>query len=215
MNSLAQQIEALQTQLASQLPADITTAFEESIVAVKSLGLEEKSLQVGDQFPDFNLINSNSQAISLPELLSNGQVIIAFFRGTWCPYCNLELKALQESIDALSANACSLVAISPQASTYNADLKEAQQLDFELLQDKDNELAKAVGISFSLSDELSTKYRNLGIDLAQFNNNNAQELPVPAVYLVGQDQVIKYRYIDSNYMHRVNLEELKKAVCQP
>lgn len=215
MNSLAQQIEALQEQIASQLPATISQAFEASISSLKKQGLEEKSLQVGDKFPDFSLTNSKSESVTLTQQLSKGQVLIAFFRGSWCPYCNLELKALQDSISIFADNTCSLLAISPQAPQHNADLQQSHQLDFEILQDKDNALAKQLGISFSLSDELNSIYRSLGIDLAQFNENEAQELPLPAVYLLGKDQVIKYRYTDSNYMNRVNLEELKNAVCQP
>ncbi|WHT37893.1 peroxiredoxin-like family protein [Myroides sp. mNGS23_01] len=176
MTALAQQIEALNENLASQLPAEILEAFSQSIADLKSQGLENQAPKVGQIFPNFKLSNTLNQPVELKELLQKGSIILAFFRGNWCPYCNLELKALQDRLQDFKG--ATLVAISPQMATYNEELKNNHALSFDVLTDQDNRLAKQLGISFSLQDFVLPIYQNLGITLSSFNGNDYNELPV-------------------------------------
>ncbi|SFN88934.1 Peroxiredoxin [Paenimyroides ummariense] len=208
MKNLSQQIEELNENLALQLPPEVLQVFRQSIQDLKTENIEEKCINTGDLFPDFSLPNSNNETIQLKELLKNGKVIVAFFRGNWCPYCNLELKALQHKLKDIADNKVTLVAISPQKIDYNEELKDNLDLGFELLTDRDNNLAKQLGISFKLQDYVIPVYESLGIELAEYNGNNDSELPVPAVFVIDINDKITYKFTDSNYMNRINIQEL-------
>lgn len=208
MKNLEQQIEELNENLAKQLPAEVLEVFGKSIQDLKAQDIEESSIGVGDRFPDFILPNTNDETVALKELLKNGKVIVAFFRGSWCPYCNLELKALQDHLRQITDRNATLVAVSPQTSDYSEELRNNHQLDFELLTDKDNALAKQLGISFGLQDFVIPTYGSLGIDLSEYNENANNELPIPAVFVIDTNGNITYRFVDTNYMNRIDIQEL-------
>jgi peroxiredoxin len=208
MKNLEQQINELNENLAKQLPAEVLEVFGKSISELKTQGIEGSSIAIGETFPDFNLPNTNDKTVALKELLKNGKVIVAFFRGSWCPYCNLELKALQDNLKQIADRKATLVAISPQTSDYSEELRNNHHLDFELLTDKDNALAKQLGISFGLQDYVIPTYGSLGIGLSEYNENDNNELPVPAVFVIDTNGVITYKFIDTNYMNRIDIQEL-------
>jgi peroxiredoxin len=208
MKILAQQIEELNENLTKQLPTEVLEIFSKSIEELRAQGIEESSIEIGERFPDFSLPNTNDETIELKELLKNGKVIVAFFRGSWCPYCNLELKALQENLKQIVGRKAKLVAISPQKSDYSKELTNNHQLDFELLTDKDNALAKQLGISFELQNYAIPTYKSLGIKLSNYNENDNNELPIPAVFVIDTDYRITYKFVDTNYMNRINIQEL-------
>ncbi|OUL61684.1 peroxiredoxin-like family protein [Flavobacterium sp. AJR] len=208
MKILAQQIEELNENLAKQLPIEVLEIFSKSIEELKDQSIEESSIEIGERFPDFCLPNTNDETIELKELLKNGKVIVAFFRGSWCPYCNLELRALQENLKQIVDKKAKLVVISPQKPDYSKELKNNHQLDFELLTDKDNALAKQLGISFKLQNYVIPTYKSLGIELSNYNENDNNELPIPAVFVIDTDYLITYKFVDTNYMNRINIQEL-------
>lgn len=175
---------------------------------MKTKNIEENSIATGDTFPDFSLPNTNNEIVKLQELLQSGKVIVAFFRGSWCPYCNLELKVLQDSLKQITERKATLVAISPQTADYSEELKSNHILDFELLTDKNNDLAKQLGISFQLQDYVIPTYGSLGIELSEYNENDNHELPVPAVFVIDTNGSITYKFVDTNYMNRINIKEL-------
>lgn len=135
-------------------------------------------------------------------------MIIAFFRGSWCPYCNLELKALQDNLKQITGKNVTLIAVSPQTSDYSEELKINHHLEFELLTDKNNALAKQLGITFELQNYVIPTYSSLGIELSEYNENNNNELPVPAVFVIDTNSSIVYKFVDTNYMNRINIQEL-------
>lgn len=208
MKNLKLQIEELNENLAQQLPTEVLEVFSKSIQDLKAKNIEEKSISIGNLFPDFSLPNTNDETVQLKELLKNGKVIVAFFRGSWCPYCNLELNALQDNLKQIADREAALVVISPQTSDYNEELKGNHNLDFELLTDKNNALAKQLGISFGLQEYVVPTYNSLGIDLSEYNENENNELPVPAVFVIDINGSITYKFVDSNYMNRINIQEL-------
>ncbi|MCX2454185.1 peroxiredoxin-like family protein [Pedobacter sp. PLR] len=208
MKYLEQQIEELNENLAKQIPVEVLEVFGKSIQDLKTKNMEDNSISIGERFPDFNLPNSNNEIVELKELLKNGKVIVAFFRGSWCPYCNLELKALQDNLKQITGRKVTLIAISPQTPEYSEVLKSNHHLDFELLTDKDNILAKQLGISFELQDDIIPIYTSLGIVLSDYNENDHNELPVPAVFVIDTDRTIIYKFADANYMNRISIPEL-------
>lgn len=208
MKNLEQKIEELNGNLAKQLPTEVLEVFGKSIQDLKAQDIEQSSIGTGKRFPDFILQNTNDETVALQELLKNGKVIVAFFRGSWCPYCNLELKALQDNLKQITDRNATLVAISPQTSDHSEALRNNHDLDFELLTDKDNAVAKQLGISFGLQDFVIPTYGSLGIDLSEYNENANNELPIPAVFVIDTNGNITYRFVDTNYMNRIDIQEL-------
>lgn len=208
MKNLEQQINELNENLAKQLPTEVLEVFGKSIQDLKAKNMEDSSISVGDKFPDFSLPNTSDKTVALKELLQNGKVIIAFFRGSWCPYCNLELKALQDNLKQIIGKNVTLIAVSPQTSDYSEELKINHHLEFELLTDKNNALAKQLGITFELQNYVIPTYSSLGIELSEYNENNNNELPVPAVFVIDTNSSIVYKFVDTNYMNRINIQEL-------
>lgn len=208
MKNLVEQIEELNEDLAKQLPAEIIKVFGKSIQDLKAKMPEGCSIKVGEKFPDFSMPDATNTLVHLKDLLKHGKVIIAFFRGSWCPYCNLELKALQNSLNQITERKATLLAVTPQAPDYNKKLKSSHQLGFKLLTDKDNVLAKQLGISFELHDYIIPAYDSLGIKLSDYNGNERNELPVPAVFVVDTNHTIVYKFVDPNYMNRIDIQEL-------
>ncbi|WP_220497665.1 MULTISPECIES: peroxiredoxin-like family protein [unclassified Myroides] len=200
--TLTQQIAELNENLAQQVPTEVLTRFGQSIEDLKKLQLEQRAIALGDPFPNFKLLNTENQIVELSELVRKGPVIISFFRGSWCPYCNLELRSFQNKQSSLAQQKTTVVAISPQLPAYNLELKQTHQLDFELLTDRDNLLAKQIGIAFQLQDYIIPIYETLGIDLPTFNGTAQHELPIPAVFLLNQEGIVTYKFVDSNYMKR-------------
>lgn len=212
MNTLAKQIEDLNQELSSQLPQEILNAFGKSIEDLKTKRIEENSIQIGEQIPEFSLPNALGAIINSEEVFKNGKVILVFYRGSWCPYCNLELKFLQDNLSKIKDQGARLIAVSPQSPDHSLSMTEKNNLGFEVLTDIDNRFAKKLGITFQLQDFVLTYYKSLGIELSDFNKNSDNTLPVPAVFIVDENKVITYKFLDVNYMNRVDVEELIEAL---
>lgn len=212
MTNLQKQIENLNNTIGSQLPQEILKAFADSIADLKAKGIENYSFKEGRKIPSFCL-KSTRKGISInsDDLLNNyDKVILAFFRGNWCPYCNLELKALQNSLGQIEKKKVKLLAISPQKPEYSKMMKEENKLSYDILFDEDNIFAKQLGISFQLQDFVIPHYRQLGINLREFNGNDENSLPIPAVFVIDKNYKITYSFVDANYMNRINIDKLIK-----
>ena len=212
MNELAKQIEQFNNELATQVPQQVLEAFGKSIEDLQKKKIEEKSIKLGEIMPEFLLPNVKNEIINSNEILKNGKMIIAFYRGSWCPYCNLQLKTLQDYLPKIKDKKATLVAISPQSPDSSLTVVEKHNLTFEVLTDTDNLFAKQLGISFELQDFVLPYYQALGIDLMHFNKNNDNSLPVPAVFVIDQNGKIIYKFVDGNYMNRIDIDELLQTL---
>ena len=208
METLKTQIENFNIELSKQLPAEIFEAFGKSVEDLKTKNIEENSIKEGDVFPSFLLPNAKNQEVSSSEILKSGKMIVAFYRGDWCPYCNLELAALQKALPEIKKKNVTLVAISPQSPDNSLTTVEKHNLEFEVLTDDNNVLASKIGISFKLQDFIVPVYESIGIDVPKHNGNNENTLPVPAVYVIDQNGVVLSKFIDTNYVNRVDIEQL-------
>ena len=212
MTDLATQIQQFNIELAAKVPQEVLEAFGKSIEDLKTKNIEEKSIKIGETIPNFSLKNAKNEVVNSSDILKNGKMIIAFYRGSWCPYCNLELKALQEKISEFKEKNATLVAISPQSPDNSLTVIEKHHLTFEVLTDKDNVFAKQLGIVFELQDFVLPYYHALGIDLSSFNKNADNSLPIPAVFVVNESSKIIYKFADANYMNRIDIDELLKTL---
>jgi len=209
MNTLARQIEKLNNELLQQVPQEVLKIFEQSIADLKTLNIENK---IGDKLIPFSLPNAANQLIYSKDVLNQGKMILAFFRGSWCPYCNLELRALQENISKITNKNATLLAVSPQNQHHSMALVQKHLLTFEVLTDQDNVLAQQLGISFELQDFALSAYQAMEIDLEEFNTTKDNTLPVPAVFVVDTDGSILYKFVDTDYRNRLDIDELIQSL---
>jgi len=174
---------------------------------LKSLNLASKALQVGDKIPNIQLPNALGTLIDVNELLKQGPMIITFYRGQWCPFCNLELMTYQEKFEDIQKINGQIVAISPDFPDQSLSLKEKQQLAFPILSDIDNKVAKLFKLVFKVDQDVVDVYQKKGFELNKAQNKDYYELPMPATYVVDQKGIIQLAYVDELYVNRLEPQE--------
>ncbi|WP_227394516.1 peroxiredoxin-like family protein [Jeotgalibacillus aurantiacus] len=183
-----------------RIMAQATKELEESGIA--------KGLKTGDQVPDFTLSDATGQSVSLKEELSKGPVIITFYRGGWCPYCNLELKAYQAKLPDIQDAGAQLIAISPETPDSSLSTKEKNNLQYKVLSDEKNRVAEQFDLVFKMPDYLIDVYKDSGLDVPGHNGNEDWELPKPATFIVAQSGEIIFADVDSDYTKRTAPEKV-------
>ena len=168
----------------------------------------QRARKAGDRAPEFILNNPDGKPVSSRELLARGPLVISFYRGVWCPYCNLELQALQETLADITARGASLIAISPQTAPNSRKSQRDNKLGFPILSDVKSQVASAFGIRFALPPDLIEVYAGFGNDLPRINDDPAWVLPMPARYVIGTDGIIAYAEVNPDYTHRPDPSEL-------
>jgi peroxiredoxin len=176
-------------------------------------GAASHALKVGDKAPAFTLKDPEGHEVSSTTLLARGPLIVSFYRGVWCPYCNMELKALQAALPDLESFGAQLVAISPQAAPNSRKSVRENNLTFPILTDPRNDVAYAFGIRFRMPDYLIDLYANVfKNDLPNFNGDASWTLPMPARFVIGQDGTIVYAEVNPDYTKRPDPAELLPAL---
>ncbi|MBN8904557.1 MAG: AhpC/TSA family protein [Rhodospirillales bacterium] len=164
--------------------------------------------KAGDKAPEFGLKDSDGDVVSSSELLAKGPLVVSFYRGVWCPYCNLELQALQAAVPEVEARGASIVAISPQTAPNRRKSQRDNKLTFPILSDEKSRVAAAFGLRFSLPDYLVELYKGFKNDLPAFNDDPAWVLPMPARFVIGSGGVIAYAEVNPDYTQRPDPSEL-------
>jgi len=189
-------------------PPEIHPVMERATAELIASGQAGRALKAGDRAPDFRLNDPDGRPVSSADLLARGPLVLSFYRGVWCPYCNLELQALQEALPQFQALGASLVAISPQLAANSRKSQRQNKLEFPILSDTGNEVAAAFGLRFTLPDYLVELYRSLKNDLPAFNGDPGWTLPMPARYVIGQDGIIAYAEVNPDYTLRPEPEAM-------
>ena len=171
-------------------------------------GQAEHALKAGGTAPDFTLNDPEGVPVSSRTLLARGPLVVSFYRGVWCPYCNLDLQALQAALPEIEARGASLVAISPQTAPNSRKSQRDNKLSFPILNDAKSKVAEAFGICFTLPDDLIDLYKSFKNDLPAFNDNPEWVLPMPARYVVDTNGTIAYAEVNPDYTHRPDPSEL-------
>lgn len=168
---------------------------------VRTAGTTDAALKVGQFAPDFTLPDVFGNPVSLASLLARGPVVISFYRGEWCPFCNIELRALQQELPAIEQLGATLVAISPEKPDYGVVAAEKNKLTFPVLSDFGNRVARQFGIVFQIGPELKEFAINVfKNDLALRNGEQSYELPVPATYVIDSSRIVRFAHVDVDYM---------------
>jgi peroxiredoxin len=169
----------------------------------------DSALKVGATAPDFSLKNAEGQTITSAELLRSGPLIITFYRGVWCPYCNMDLQALQAALPEFQKRGAQLLAISPQTASNSRRSQRENNLNFPILSDPHNEVAAQFGLRFTLPDYLQELYKNLfKNDLAIVNGDASWTLPMPARFLIAKNRTVLYAEVNPDYTRRPDPEAL-------
>ncbi|MFJ2686624.1 peroxiredoxin-like family protein [Pseudomonas sp. NPDC087342] len=193
-------------------PAEIHPIMERATAELIASGAAGKALKVGDKAPLFTLKDPDGNPVSSADLLAKGPLVLTFYRGVWCPYCNMELQALQAFLPTLQEAGANLVAISPQIAANSRKSVRTNGLEFPILSDTHNDVAQAFGLRFALPDYLVELYKNLRNDLPTFNDDPSWTLPMPARYVIGRDGVIRYAEVNPDYTQRPEPEAMLDAL---
>ncbi|RXQ93889.1 AhpC/TSA family protein [Ancylomarina salipaludis] len=166
------------------------------------------SLKIGQKAPRFVALDQNGVKIKSTAILKEKQLIVVFYRGQWCPFCNRHLSELQDHLEDFKKAGAQLIAITPE-KTENIDKTiEKTKADFPILWDKDNLIMKTFGVDFILAKDLQERYKQYGVDLNKANGNPSQTLPVPATFVIGKNGKIKFIQYDPNYKNRSTAQEI-------
>ncbi len=176
-------------------------------------GIKTLALKAGNYVDDFTLTDPHGKPVRLQNLLEMGPVVISFYRGGWCPYCNIELRGLQRALPEIKALCASLVAVSPQLPDNSLSTEEKNNLAFPVLSDLGNVIARRFGIVYRLPDDFLDTYKAFNHGLADMNGEKgATELPIPATYVLDRSGVIRLAFIDEEYTKRLDPQQILETL---
>lgn len=211
--TIREQSDQLKAAAAERLPSEVLEVFDRSIQNSLDQGVPTESIKVGDVLERFTLDDATGNPVSLDQLVENGPAVIVFYRGGWCPYCNLTLRTYQqELLPQLGALGARLVAISPQSPDESLSTVEKAALEFTVLSDPGARLADRIGIAFDQSDEVLAAQRDLGLDLTKVNAEGAVRLPRPTVLVVDQNRTVRFVDVQPDYTVRTEVAEIIAAL---
>ncbi len=196
---------------AKRVPADKWTIMSRSTNDLKLQSLSSNALQKDDLLPDFQLPNIAGDTVSISDF-NEDFLVLSFYRGGWCPYCNMELKALQAILPQLKASNAALVAISPETPDHSLTTSEKNELSFEVLSDINNAYAKSLGLVFQMPEDLREVYHTFGIQVDKHNGNGDYELPMPATYVINKNREIIHSFVPEDYTERLDPEIILTAI---
>jgi peroxiredoxin len=206
--SMEQELASFKAEFSRTAPAGRAALYEAKIEELRADFALASAVGVDEAAPDFALPNAAGKSIVLKELLRSGPVILTFYRGGWCPYCNIQLRAYQSVLPQISASGARLVAISPQLPDYSLDTANKNALTFDVLSDVRNEVARSYGLVYSLPEEIRAALRSNNKALPSINGDQSWELPVPATYVIARDQHVALAYVEVDYRKRLEPEAL-------
>ena len=205
--SLKTQLDAKKAAFNAKASEEKKTIYADGISTVANSGVLSNALNVGDIAPNFTLTNAKGEEVTLQDYLAKGPVVLTWYRGGWCPYCNLTLNSLQEALPQFKAEGASLLALTPEQPDKSMTTKEKNELAFEILSDVGNNVAREYGIVYKLTDGVAEIYQD-GFDLHGYNGDESNELPLAATYIIDQTGLIQYAFLDAEYRNRAEPSEI-------
>jgi peroxiredoxin len=213
--SLAAQLEARKAQFVEMAPPGRIAAMNAAVAEVGASGILDKAINLGDKAPDFILPDALGNPVSLYDELAKGPVILTWYRGSWCPYCNLQLHDYQKSLADIQAAGAQLMAVSPELSDSALTWKEKNELEFIVLSDVGNKVAREYGVVYRIPKGIEAGYMaGARTDLTQYNGDDSLELPLAVTYVIGTDGTVEYAFVDADYRKRAETSEVVNFVRQ-
>lgn len=167
-----------------------------------------KGLNVNDKAPVFSAKDQSGKIVTLAEQLKTGAVVLVFYRGQWCPYCNKQLKSLEDSLSLIKAKGATLIAVTPEKPENISKTIEKTKASYPVLFDDGLKIMKSYDVAFAVDPKVIEKYKGYGIDFSEVNGNNGAQLPVPAVYIINKKGEIIYKFFDTDYRKRPAVKEI-------
>jgi len=218
-----QEADALQAPLGARLDfylgasrrllPDLEATYDQLVERIRANGADAHVPAIGERLPDFLMTDSDGHVVELESLIGNGPLVISFNRGPWCDYCGLELHALARAYPDIVAAGGEVVSIVPETGRFADNLRRVRDLPFRVLTDLDLAYALTLGLVFWVGEKIKQAYQSFGIDLERFQGNSGWFLPIPATLVVGQDGLVKARFVDPDFRHRMAIEDVLDAIA--
>ena len=213
--TLKEQLDARRAMSIQKSPPGRSAAFQRGVDELIADGIADRAVKEGDVAPNFTLPNARGEQISLYACLENGPVVLTFYRGGWCPYCNMQLRAYQGILPELGSLGATLIAISPEPVDSSLSTAEKNELEFEVLSDINSDAGRAYRLMFELSDELQAFYTEMGNDLSKRNADGEWHLPLPATYVIDTNKRVTLAFVDADYRDRLEPADIIAALRTP
>ena len=211
-STLAEQTEKASNEFIAALPEDTQKIVGSSFDKLHKSDVAKDAINIGDKAPEFSLPNVRGGDLRLSEALRQGPVVLSFYRGGWCPLCNLEFRALQERLPEMKTLGATLIGVSPETPDNSLSTIEKHQLQFNVLSDVGNVLSRQYGLLMTVYEEMRPLYLEWGIDLPASNGDDSYELPVPATYVIGTDGIVRAAHVDKDYTKRMEPADIVAAL---
>ena len=210
--SLDQYMEDSKQEKSPFSPSDM--AVREKAGKDLASSMPDPGIKVGEKAPDFTLNNALDEPVNLTDKLKEGPVVLVFYRGAWCPFCNMHLHVLQQSLPEFKKYGAQLITITPQTPDKSVEQFKQKGYPFEVLSDLDNKVMKAYSLYFELPPDLVAVYKKHGLDIEAFNGKGRNVLPVPGSFVIDTDGIVQAMHADTDYKQRMEpsaiIEALKK-----
>jgi peroxiredoxin len=207
---LAEQIKQKKESL--KAPEDVQKLMKDDLDRLIKMGLSENALGKGNKLPDFEMLDEKGEKVSISSLYEKAPLVITFYRGGWCPYCMLELKTYEALLEKFTDAGSIVIGISPETIMELKKTRKKNDLSFALYSDKDNAVAKKLGLSFKMGQPIIDLYKKFEIDLSASQGNDENVLPMPGTYVIDKKGVIRFAFFNSDYTLRAEPTEVLKIV---
>lgn len=208
-----QELATTAQHVAAALPPAASQIIDGGIVAAEASGRVSHALHAGQPAPHFTLPNAAGEPVTLAALLQQGPVVLFFYRGNWCPYCNVQLRAYQRLLPELARCGAALVAVSPQTPDFTSFTAKEKALTFPVLSDVGNAVARQYSLAYEVGMQVADTLRSVGIDLSAYNGTSDNELPFTATFVIGTDGLIAWSWVEANFKHRADPADVLAALA--
>jgi peroxiredoxin len=205
--------DLLQTVRLRRLKGRNLTAYEDVIARLYQAEVAKQALKAGDRMPGFLLPNAEGRLVGSDDLLAAGPLVASFFRGGWCPYCDVTMRAMEKALPQIVASGASFVAIWPETGGLALRTKRDRGLTYELLVDVDNVVAMQFGIIFRVPELYRQQLVDNGVNLVARHGNAGWLLPMPATYVIAPDGLIVYAFVDGDFTRRAEPAAILKTLA--
>ena len=186
----------------------LASCFLTATIFAQTEMTKPEGLKIGDMAPDINAVNQDGKNIQLKKLLATGDVVLVFYRGQWCPFCNKQLSKINDSLSFITAKGATVLTITPETAGNIKKTIEKTKASYSIIEDKGMSIMKSYKVNFAVDENTIEKYKTYGIDFDKANGTNGANLPVPATYIISKDGKIKYAFFNPDYRQRPSVKEI-------
>lgn len=210
--TLTEKLAEANKQNRNKIPSEALEIMDKAINSLKETHISKNAINLNDTFPNATLLNIKGHKKEINSLKGEKATVISFYRGGWCPYCNIELQALQNALPEFKALGANLIAITPETPDNSLTTSEKNALTFEVLSDLNNTLSKNIGLVFQMPKDLQELYSKFGLHVDKHNQNDDFELPLAATFVIDNNNIVKYAYVNEDYTKRADINAIKTAL---